>query len=150
VSLAIRAATPDDEAAVLALVEELFAPPGSRPSDYTPARGAEGFRDAVGAADADVLLAVADGAVLGFASVYADIRSIRFGPRCWVEDLVVTAPARSAGVGGRLLDAASAWGRARGCTHLELDSAPARRDAHRFYLAQGLAQTALGFSRRLA
>ena len=75
--------------------------------------------------------------------------SIRFGLRCWLEDLVVTAARRGEGIGRRLLDAATDWARARGCTHLELNSAPARKDAHRFYLASGMAQSALNFSREI-
>lgn len=145
-AVAIRSATPADEAAVLALFEELLAPPGHRPPAYTRARGAAGFRWALENPDADVLLAVADAQIAGLASVYVDFLSIRFGRRCWLEDLVVTAGRRSEGIGGRLLDAAAAWARARGCTHLELDSAVSRPDAHRFYLAQGMAQDSLSFS----
>jgi GNAT superfamily N-acetyltransferase len=66
-------------------------------------------------------------------TVSLDLRSIRFGLRAWVEDLAVDPARRSSGVGKALLDAAKAWGRARGATHLELDSGDARADAHRFY-----------------
>jgi len=58
---------------------------------------------------------------------------VRYGQRCWVEDLAVDSDRRSGGVGGALLDAASEWARERGATHLELDSGLARTDAHRFY-----------------
>jgi GNAT superfamily N-acetyltransferase len=144
----VRPATLADEAAVLGLIEELFVAPGTRPPGYTPERGRAGFRWAVAEPDADLLLAVADGRVVGLASVYAEFPSIRFGRRCWLEDLVVTASARRRGVGGRLLEAASTWGRARGCTHLELASAAARKDAHRFYLANGMAES-LQFARAI-
>ena len=148
--MTVRPATLADEKAVLALVEELFAAPGRRPPAYTPERGAAFFRDAVGDANADVLLALDGDVAVGLASVYADLLSIRFGRRCWVEDLVVTAPRRSQGIGRLLLDAATEWARARGCTHLELDSAAARRDAHRFYLAAGMLQDSLHFRRDIA
>ena len=36
-----------------------------------------------------------------------------------------------------LLDAAKEWARERGATHLELDSAETRADAHRFYEREG-------------
>jgi GNAT superfamily N-acetyltransferase len=147
--LTIRPATPEDESAVLGLVEELFTPPGRRPADYTRERGATGFRHAVHGPDADILLALDDGTVVGFASVYADFPSIRFGLRCWLEDLVVAGPHRGRGIGRCLLDAATSWARARGCTHLELDSAAERTDAHRFYLANGMEQRSLVFSRRI-
>ena len=150
-SIAVRSATPADEEAVLALFEELFDPPGRRPPDYTRARGAFGFRHALANPDADILLGVAeDGWIVGLASVYVDLESIRFGRRCWLEDLVVTAGRRGQGVGRRLLDAATAWARERGCTHLQLNSAAAREDAHRFYLANGMAQASLNFGREIA
>ncbi len=149
--MTIRTATPADEDVVLTLFEELFDPPGGRPRDYTRVRGAAGFRHALATPDADLLLAVADdGAIVGLASVYVDLESIRFGRRCWLEDLVVTARRRSQGIGRRLLDAATAWARERGCTHLQLNSAARRKDAHRFYLANGMSQTSLNFGRELA
>jgi len=90
-----------------------------------------------------------DGAIIGLSSVYVDLESIRFGRRCWLEDLVVTARRRSQGIGRRLLDASTAWARERDCTHLLLNSAVTRTDAHRFYLASGMTQTALNFGREI-
>ena len=77
---------------------------------------------------------------MGLASVYLDLPFIRFGTRCWLQDLVVTSSRRSEEIGALLLDAATAWARERGCTHLELASGAGRKDAHRFYLAQGMVQ----------
>jgi GNAT superfamily N-acetyltransferase len=145
--LTVRPATVADEDAVLTLLEELFEPPGRRPPRYARARGALAFRHAVSSPDADVLTAVDASRVVGLASVYVALLSMRFGRRCWVEDLVVTASRRSEGIGRVLLDAATAWAREHGCTHLELESAAARTDAHRFYVASGMAQTALSFAR---
>jgi GNAT superfamily N-acetyltransferase len=137
----IRAATPEDEAAALSLIEELFEPPGVRAPGYTEERGRAGFKYAVHDRDADVLLAMEGDRIVGMASVYADILSIRYGPRCWLQDLVVTASHRSRGVGARLIEAATEWASERGCTHLELSSGAGRADAHRFYLAQGMSQS---------
>ena len=136
----IRPAVPADEAAALALIEELFEPPGGRPKGYSPERGREGFRHAVRHPEADVLLAVDGDSIAGLASVYADFLSIRFGKRCWLQDLVVSKSRRSEGIGALLLAAAADWARERGCTHLELASGAGRIDAHRFYLAQGMAE----------
>ncbi len=137
-SVGVRAATSADEPAVLQLLEELFDPPGWRPPGYSRERGAAGFRHAVADADADVLLAVEGGAVVGLASVYLLYPSMRFARRGWLEDLVVAARWRSQGIGRALLEAATAWARERGATELELSSAASRRDAHRFYLANGM------------
>jgi GNAT superfamily N-acetyltransferase len=141
----LRAATVDDREPVLDLLEELFDPPASRPADYARSRAEEGFAHAVAHPEAEILLAIDTGQLVGLASVYSDFPSMRFGQRCWLEDLVVTASRRGAGVGALLLHAATDWGRQRGCTHLELDSAHARPDAHRFYLARGMAQDSVVF-----
>ena len=72
--------------------------------------------------------------------MYADFLSIRYGKRCWLQDLVVRREWRARGVGKQLLDAATEWARERGCTHLELGSGIGRIDAHRFYLREGMTQ----------
>ena len=74
-----------------------------------------------------------DGELVGICTTYLDLHSVRFGYRAWIEDLVVDPDRRSEGIGKRLLDAAKDWARERGATHLELDSAETRLDAHRFY-----------------
>ena len=145
---AIRPATAEDEAVALPLIEELSEPPGVRAPGYTPERGRAGFKYAVHDRDADVLLAVEGDRVVGLASVYADILSIRYGPRCWLQDLVVTASHRRGGIGARLLEAAADWARERGCTHLELSSGAGRADAHGFYLSQGMSQS-FNFSKQV-
>ena len=144
-NLSVRTATPDDEDNVLMLMEELFEAPGIKPSGYSTERAARGFQRYLESDDGDVLLAEEDGALVGLASVYVDITSIRYGVRCWLEDLIVTSRRRGTGVGARLLSEATAWARERGCTHLELDSGNARKDAHRFYIDQGMEQQGLIF-----
>ena len=74
-----------------------------------------------------------------------DLHSVRFGYRAWIEDLAVAPDRRSAGIGKALLDAARAWARGRGATHLELDSAEARADAHRFYEREGAQYRSISF-----
>jgi GNAT superfamily N-acetyltransferase len=80
-----------------------------------------------------VLVAEHRGELLGFATAYLELDSVRYGQRCWVEDLAVSPEHRSAGTGKALLDAAKDWAREHGATHLELDSGESRHDAHRFY-----------------
>lgn len=141
----IRAATLQDRETVLTLIEELFVPPGGFPRGYTRERGAEGFRHAIAHPDADILLAENAGRIIGLASVYRDYLSIRDGWRCWLQDLVVTEPARGQGVGSHLLAAAADWARERGCTHLDLASGLGRLDAHRFYEREGMLKGSYDF-----
>ena len=62
---------------------------------------------------------------------------MRFGYRAWVEDFAVDPESALARRREGLLDAAKDWARERGATHLELDSAQERQDAHRFYEREG-------------
>ncbi len=129
----IRPARADEAFGLVSTYDWLFAPPGAQPAAWDPARAAASLAAAVASEDAEVLVADVDGVVVGVCTVYLDIDSVRFGLRAWVEDLAVHPDHRSAGHGKALLDAAKEWGRAHGATHLELDSAETRADAHRFY-----------------
>ena len=141
--LTIRVAIPADEDAVVALIPQLFEAPGRRAPGYTEERGRTGIRWAIERPDADILLALDGERLAGLASVYADIQSIRYGPRCWLQDLVVSKEARSRGIGRLLLDAATEWARVHGCTHLQLSSGLGRVDAHRFYRREGMGEELL-------
>jgi GNAT superfamily N-acetyltransferase len=134
----VRAARPGEEERLIPLYEWLFAPPGSRPGAWDERRAAVALRQAIESHDSVVLVAEAEGGELvGICTGYQDLHSVRFGYRAWVEDLAVHPERRSLGVGKRLLDAAKAWARERGATHLELDSAETRAEAHRFYEREG-------------
>lgn len=129
----IRAAEPGEETALLALYAWLFAPPGSQPAAWDERRALVALRQAIESRDCAVLVAEQDGERAGFCTAYQDLHSVRFGYRAWIEDLAVDPGRRSQGIGKALLDAAKDWARERGATHLELDSAEQRADAHRFY-----------------
>jgi GNAT superfamily N-acetyltransferase len=129
----IRAAEADDIERLIPLYDWLFLPPGSEPAQWDRARAEVALRTAIESQDACVLLAMEGGEPVGFCTVSLDLHSVRFGYRAWVEDLAVEPSRRSRGIGKRLLDAAMGWSRARGATHLKLDSGEARVDAHRFY-----------------
>jgi GNAT superfamily N-acetyltransferase len=146
----VRAAEPEEAEAIVPLYEWLFASPGSRPAAWDERRAAVALRDAIESHDAAVLVAEsADGELIGVCTAYQDIHSVRFGYRAWVEDLAVHPERRSQGVGKALLDAAKAWARERGATHLELDSAEARTDAHRFYEREGAEYSSFSFGWQL-
>jgi GNAT superfamily N-acetyltransferase len=126
----VRTARPDECEAVAAAYDWLFAPPGGPVPGWDRAVAADRLR-AVLADERSTVLVSED--LTGFCTVYLDIASVRFGQRAWVEDLAVHPDHRSHGTGKALLDAARGWARDHGATHLELDSAFSRADAHRFY-----------------
>ena len=134
VAVAIREAGQEELDAVLAMYEWLFEPPGYTPRWWDDSRAREALTEAIEAKGSAVLVADSGaGGLVGIVSVYLDLNSVRFGLRAWVEDLAVAPSRRSGGVGKSLLDAAKAWAKARGATHLELDTGLARTDAQRFY-----------------
>ena len=129
----IRHASPADAPAIVAAYDWLLAPPGVRPPDWSPATAADRVEAAIADNRATVLVADDNETLVGFATVYLDIVSVRFGQRAWVEDLAVAPHRRSSGIGKALLDAAKTWARDHGAARLALESGAARVDAHRFY-----------------
>jgi GNAT superfamily N-acetyltransferase len=129
----VRAARAGEEGSLIPLYEWLFAAPGSTPRQWDPRRAEVALRDAIESHDACVLVADDGGGLVGICTAYQDLHSVRFGYRAWIEDLAVDPTRRSEGIGKALLEAAKDWARERGATHLELDSAESRTDAHRFY-----------------
>jgi GNAT superfamily N-acetyltransferase len=145
----VREAVPGEVERVLGMYEWLFAPPGAVPPRWDPERARQAIADAIADQEAAVLVAEHRGDLLGLCTAYLDMNSVRFGPRCWVEDLAVSPEHRSQGVGKELLDAAKDWARERGATHLELDSADTREDAHRFYEREGPSWRSVCFAWKL-
>ena len=141
----IRSAEFEDVDGVLKAYEWLFTPPGSRPPSWNPDWARIALIDAIGSDSVNVLIAVEGGRIAGFCTAYLDILSVRFGLRCWVEDLAVAPDLRSRGIGSALLAAARSWAASRGASHLELDSGSARTAAHRFYVREGAADPSLSF-----
>ncbi|HEU4908276.1 MAG TPA: GNAT family N-acetyltransferase, partial [Propionibacteriaceae bacterium] len=125
----IREALPADVPELVAAYDWLFAPPGVRPPDWSPTVAADRLEAAMADHRSAVLVADDNHTVVGFATVYLDIVSVRFGQRAWIEDLAVAPHRRSGGIGKALLDAAKVWARDHGAARLELESGSARRDA---------------------
>jgi GNAT superfamily N-acetyltransferase len=115
------------------MYEWLFAPPGGKPPSWDPERARTALAEAIAAPESAVFVAEAGEALVAICTAYLELNSVRFGQRCWVEDLAVDPQRRSEGIGGALLDAAEQWARGRGATHIELDTGLARADAQRFY-----------------
>ena len=129
--------------------EWLFASPGSTPDSWDPARARRALIGAIEGENSVALVALADGDLVGLCTAYLDLDSVRFGRRCWVEDLAVHPERRSEGIGKALLDAAKGWARERGGTHLELDTAETRTDAQRFYEREQPAWRSISYSWQL-
>jgi len=133
----VRAARQGDTDALLAAYEWLFAPPGSVPPQWDPDHARAAIGRALAGERSTIFVAESDGRLTGLCSAYVEFDSVRYGTRCWVEDLVIDPELRSRGTGKALLDAAKEWARDLGATHLELDSGVARTEAHRFYEREG-------------
>ena len=129
----VRDAWIGEEATIAGLYEWLFAEPGRPPPSWDVERAKTALAEAIAAPESTVLVADDGGELIGFCTAYLELNSVRFGRRCWVEDLAVAPDRRSQGVGGALLDAAADWARGAGATHIELDTGLAREDAQRFY-----------------
>ena len=140
----VREAAPGEEAAILAMYEWLFEPPGYRPPRWDEQHARLALTEAIVSPSSAVFVAEEDDSLVGCCTAYLELNSVRFGQRCWIEDLAVDPGRRSAGIGGALLDAAADWARGAGATHLELDTGIARNDAQRFYEQRNPA--AKGFS----
>ena len=136
-AIVVRPARIEETEGVLAGYGWLFAPPGSTPPGWEPVVAAERIKSTIEGDDCTMLVAVDRERIVGICSAYMDLLSVRYGLRCWVEDLAVDPDYRSRGVGSGLLAAALEFARSRGGSHLELDSGDARTDAHRFYEREG-------------
>lgn len=119
----VREATAADAAALAALSTQLGYPaqPGEA-AERLAALGPEGA----------VLVAEADGAVLGWIHV-CGIRFFQSPPFAEVGGLVVDETARGKGVGKLLVEAGARWAAERGYRKLRVRSNVVREDAHRFY-----------------
>ena len=145
-SIHVRQSQRGAEAEFVTGLEWLFDPPGSRPSDWERNRAVERTSRVLGHENVALFEARSDqDQLVGVASVYLDILSIRFGRRASIEDLAVHPDWRSRGVGASLLTAARAWAAEHGADYVFLESGVARTDAHRFYLREGATQAASAF-----
>jgi GNAT superfamily N-acetyltransferase len=129
----IREAWLGEEERILPMYEWLFAPPGRTPAGWDPERARTAVAEAIAAPESAVFVAESDEALVGICTAYLELNSVRFGQRCWVEDLAVDPERRSEGIGAALLDTAEQWARRRGATHFELDTGLDRTEAQRFY-----------------
>lgn len=75
---------------------------------------------------------------------------LAIGQHVYVDDLVTDSTTRSRGYGKAMLDWLKAEARRLGCGRLQLDSGSFRKDAHAFYMREGLRIEAFHFGIELA
>ncbi|MGA7396314.1 MAG: GNAT family N-acetyltransferase [Solirubrobacterales bacterium] len=134
----IRQAATADVDVILSAYEWLFEAPGQCPETWDETAARQRLEKLVVEESATAFVAIRslDATLAGFCTAYLDLDSVRYGPRCWVEDLAVAPDSRGRGIGNDLLDSAAAWARESGASHLELDTGTARTDSRRFYEAR--------------
>jgi GNAT superfamily N-acetyltransferase len=83
-----------------------------------------------------VFVAVEDDVVIGWIQVGITM-SVESGDFAEIRGLVIDEAHRSRGAGAQLVDAAEAWGRARGLSRMRVRSNILRERTHRFYERHG-------------
>ena len=136
--ITIRPATPEDTAAIAAILNELdwFAPPNAPLDTATVSR----HLGLCAANDSHTILvaATATDKVVGYAAVHWLPYQFLPGPEGYVSELFVRRAARGQGAGAQLLAAVKAQAKARGCFRLRLLNHRQRESYQRsFYKKQG-------------
>ena len=138
----MRPASQDDLPALLGLYGELH------PNDPSPSAqtALDVWRAIEAQAGRTVLVAESSGTVVGTVDC-ALLPNLTRGARPFmlIENVVVTAGHRRAGVGAALLRAAVALAREAGCYKIQLLSRTERRAAHAFYESRGFQAIAQGY-----
>ena len=141
-TVTVRDAAPADVRAIVALLEQLGHPILPETTRHQLALLAGTDRDRV-------LVAEADGVVLGVLSLHWTPLLHRDRPLGRVTALVVEEAARGQGVGGRLVAEAERVLRVAGCSAVEVTSNVRRAEAHDFYRGLGYGQPSAYFRRGL-
>ena len=136
----VRPATPADRDQIWPLARDLA-------TSYTVDRQAFAhiFDSLLTHRDALVLVAEAQGTIVGYLLAFSHPAFHANGPIAWVEEVMVAAPARAAGVGRHLMATAESWARSVGAAYVAL----ATRRAAPFYRALGYAESATYFKKPL-
>jgi GNAT superfamily N-acetyltransferase len=133
--------------AVAVMLDGSLSPDAERPDDPDAYWAAAQETAASGGA---VLVALDRDEVVGLCQVMVLRHFQHAGARCCeLESVYVRAATRGRGIGARLLDAAEAIARERGCYRIQLTSRVVRADAHRFYEAHGFTATHHGYKKLL-
>ncbi|GGM13565.1 GNAT family N-acetyltransferase [Promicromonospora citrea] len=143
-NLTFREARPTDLERIVELIAD-DAVAARRTGTYGEAH-VRGFEAIAASPDNELVVAEADGAVVGVMQLTFIPGISRNGAsRLLVEAVRVDKELRGQGVGARMMEHAHDRGRARGCVLAQLTSDKQRPDAHRFYRRLGYAQSHEGF-----
>ena len=99
--------------------------------------------------DRGVLLATQGDTIIGLLSYSIRPDLYHAGPTALIEELVVSATARSKGVGSALLQAAETFFRQAGCVEFSLSVMPDNLRAIEFYRSHGLTDEAIYLEKHL-
>jgi len=145
-AIRVRRARASDLPTIDALYHQL------KPGEYEqcaphPAKMLSGFRKIARSRDHHLLVAEAEGRVVGTIHVLI-FRHLGHGvrPGAIVENVIVAATMRSRGIGEHLLGAARAIALREGCYKIALTSRMHRTGAHRFYQRLGWKHSHHGYS----
>jgi GNAT superfamily N-acetyltransferase len=133
-SLHLRSATVADSAVIALLLDDLGYPVDLNFLTHSIQRQLDH-------ADAVLLVAVVDAAVVGVISVHFIPQLALSGDFCRISYLCVSPKARGQGIGTALEQRAYELAQARGCDRMEVHSHSRRLDAHRFYARQGYTES---------
>lgn len=144
----VRLAVPSDTDALIDLLHQIMAHHG------VPSPPAPDLRDVLGQVFAspshEFLVAEFDDGIHGMCALVYSLSTWSAGPVCEVQDVVVAAHRRGAGVGAAVLAAAERRAAERGCRRLFLTAETPNLGGHAFYRALGLMEkTTLHFERDL-
>ncbi|WP_337875931.1 GNAT family N-acetyltransferase [Elioraea sp.] len=137
----VRKGRAEDTQALTTLLAQLFAIEADFAID--PAVQARGLRLLGTRPDAVILVAEAEGRVVGMCTVQLTASTARGGLSAGIEDVVVDQVWRGRGVGRALLAAAEAWARGRGAVRLALLADETNLPALDFYDRLGFTRTRL-------
>jgi GNAT superfamily N-acetyltransferase len=147
-ALVIREAVPADYPALTPIADEVHAlHAAAHPRIFQPVGSGSSlpqawFDDLLAGDMSTILVAEIEHTIVGFviANVFDTPPFEVLVPRrvVFIDSMAVTAAQRGKGIGRALLEAASAWGRAKGATNLELTVWEFNRSALAFYERLGL------------
>jgi GNAT superfamily N-acetyltransferase len=136
----IRDALEADAEALSPLMEQLMDQPS------TPDQIRSRLRRVAGTGADRVLVAVAEGRVVGPAGLHLAWMVHADAPTARVMSIVVDRACRGQGIGRRLVEASVEQARAWGCDRIELTSRLERSGAHTFYETVGFVHTSKRFT----